>query len=203
MKRRKARKSIQAAGGIVIRHDGEPLIAIVQLRKSDEWVLPKGKLDRHETALAAARREVLEEVGHEVDVHEFVGTMEYDVGTRPKIVQFWRMQVIGEPAGRLMNDVKAVAWLPLAAAVERLSHPREQVFLRNVGPAALAARESAPMQSGQPPEVGRPLLERIRLWFRRMAFAGTRRRRWLNGPRASDDFMNDRVDPPPQRREPL
>jgi 8-oxo-dGTP diphosphatase len=204
MKRRKARKSIQAAGGIVIRHDGEPLIAIVQLRKSDEWVLPKGKLDRGESALAAARREVLEEVGHEVDVHEFVGTMEYDVGTRPKVVQFWRMQAIGGPAGRLMNDVKAVAWLPLAAAIERLSHPREQLFLHNVGPAALAAAgSSGPAPSGEPPGIGRPLLERIRLWFRRMAFAGTRRRRWPNGPRASEDFMNDRVDPPAQQREPL
>ena len=32
-------------------------------------------------------------------------------------------------------------------------------------------------------------------------------KRWddffLNGPRVSDDFMNERVDPPPEEREPL
>jgi 8-oxo-dGTP diphosphatase len=175
MKRRKARSPIQAAGGIVIRGDREPLIAIVQLRKSDQWVLPKGKLDRDESAVAAARREVLEEVGHEVNVHEFLGTMAYAVGSRPKVVQFWRMEATGEPVGRLMNDVKAVAWLPLAAAIDRLSHPREQAFLRNVGPAALgAAGGTAPADGSAPPQANRPFLQRVRLWFRRIALAGTR-----------------------------
>jgi 8-oxo-dGTP diphosphatase len=139
MKRRKAREPIHAAGGIVIRGHREPLIAIVQLRKYDSWVLPKGKLNRNETPLAAARREVLEEVGHKVYIHEFLGTIAHEVGTRPKIVQFWRMQAIGEPVGELMKDVRAVAWLPLADAIDRLTHSREQVFLRNVGPVALEA----------------------------------------------------------------
>jgi 8-oxo-dGTP pyrophosphatase MutT (NUDIX family) len=60
-----------AAGGIVMRREQPPLIAVVRLRKRDEWVLPKGKLDDGETARAAARREVLEETGHNVTVHEF------------------------------------------------------------------------------------------------------------------------------------
>ena len=58
-----ARTPVVAAGGIVLRQAETPLIAVVRLRKRDEWVLPKGKLDDGETPRAAAEREVLEEPG--------------------------------------------------------------------------------------------------------------------------------------------
>ena len=67
-----ARASVLAAGGIVLRREHPPRIAVVRLRKRDEWVLPKGKLDAGETPRTAARREVLEETGHDVTVHEFL-----------------------------------------------------------------------------------------------------------------------------------
>src|SRR5260370_6106043 len=60
---------ILAAGGIVLGEGSRPRIAIVRLRRDKSWVLPKGKLYPGEHALAAARREVLEETGHEVSVH--------------------------------------------------------------------------------------------------------------------------------------
>ncbi len=134
-----ARMPVVAAGGIVLRRQQPPLIAVVRLRKRDEWVLPKGKLDEGETTRAAARREVLEETGHNVTVHEFLGTLAYDAGGRSKIVHYWRMEAGGEQAHELMNDVRAVDWLPLDAAIARLSRNYEQAFLENVGPQALAA----------------------------------------------------------------
>jgi 8-oxo-dGTP diphosphatase len=126
-----------AAGGIVLRQTKPPLIAVVRLRKGNEWVLPKGKLDDGETPRDAAMREVLEETGHDVSVHEFLGTLAYDAGRRPKIVHYWRMETSGRPTHDLMNDVREVDWLPLKAAVERLSREHERAFLANVGPLAL------------------------------------------------------------------
>ena len=135
--KQKTRAPILAAGGIVVRHDGKPTIAVVQLRKMSAWMLPKGKLADGESAIAAARREVLEETGHRVSIHEFLGTLAYETGGGPKIVHFWRMQALGGPVGPLMRDVKAVEWLPLDAAIARLTHVREKAFLEQVGPAAL------------------------------------------------------------------
>jgi 8-oxo-dGTP diphosphatase len=133
-----ARTPVLAAGGIVLRLEDTPLIAVVRLRKRNEWVLPKGKLDDGETPRAAAEREVNEETGHDVAVHEFLGTLVYESGGRSKVVHYWRMEAEGEPVHELMHDVKAVDWLPLPDAVERLSRGYERAFLENVGPIALA-----------------------------------------------------------------
>ena len=122
---------------IVIRGGARPLIAVVQRRRDNAWVLPKGKLKPNERPVTAARREATEETGADVRVHEFLGVISYVGGSGPKIAHFWRMQALGEPEGKPMDDIKAVEWLPLSAAIDRLSLPHEQFFLRNVGRKAL------------------------------------------------------------------
>jgi 8-oxo-dGTP diphosphatase len=155
-----AREPILAAGGIVLRQEETPLIAVVRLRKRNEWVLPKGKLDDGETPRAAAEREVLEETGHDVSVQEFLGTLVYESGGRSKVVHYWRMEASDEQAHDLMDDVKAVDWLPLEDAVERLSRGYERAFLANVGPLALRSAELA--QDARRPRPGRATAEKRR-----------------------------------------
>jgi 8-oxo-dGTP diphosphatase len=133
-----SRKPVLAAGGIVIRNGAKPLFAVVQRRRDKAWVLPKGKLKPNEQPIAAARREAREETGSNVRVHEFLGVVSYrNGGSGPKLAHFWRMQAIRGAGRKLMSDIKAVEWLPLKAAIERLSLTREHTFLRNVGRKAL------------------------------------------------------------------
>lgn len=158
MKKRKnksRRPPIEAAGGIVMRGRVRPLFAVVQLRRQKTWVLPKGKLNRNETALAAARREAIEETGHDVEVHEFLGSLVYQSSGRPKTVRFWRMQASGRPVAKLMRDVRAVRWLSLAQATARLTHEREKLFLEKVG-RNLARQVSLPKRKARKAAAPRP-----------------------------------------------
>ncbi|HEY0912399.1 MAG TPA: NUDIX hydrolase [Bradyrhizobium sp.] len=157
-----ARAPVLAAGGIVLRAEKNPRIAVVRLRKRNEWVLPKGKLDDGETPRAAAEREVLEETGHDVRVHEFLGTLVYDFGGRSKVVHYWRMEAGDAPVHELMHDIRAVDWLPLDDAVERLSRGYERVFLANVGPIALQAAAAAAAETARRARAKQPAPEKRR-----------------------------------------
>ena len=136
-----AGKTIHAAGGIVVRNGARPLIAVVQRAKDELWVLPRGKLKSSESPISGARREVVEETGHRVRVREFLGAITYRARGRPKVVQFWHMRAAINPSRDVMKDIMAVEWLPLSAAVRRLSYPLEKLFLRNVGRVALRRRK--------------------------------------------------------------
>ena len=138
-----AGKTIHAAGGIVVRNGARPLIAIVQRAKDELWVLPRGKLKRDES------REVVEETGHRVRVREFVGAITYRARGRPKVVQFWRMQAEANPSRDLMEDIMAVEWLPLSAAIRKLSYPLERLFLSNVGRNILRSRRKNRSSNGK------------------------------------------------------
>jgi 8-oxo-dGTP diphosphatase len=140
---------ILAAGGIVLRGTSRPRFAVVRMRREKAWVLPKGKLNPREHPRDAAKREVVEETGHDVSVHEFLGSMSYAVEGKVKIVQFWLMRAMGPPVHELMDDVKAVKWLPLKEAVKTLSRPHEKVFLTHVGPIALGYVKKSVRKNGQ------------------------------------------------------
>jgi len=135
----KGHAPILAAGGVVLRGMTRPRIAVVRLRHEKAWVLPKGKLLPRESPRNGAVREVAEETGYDVSVHELLGSMSYVVEGRLKIVQFWLMRASGRPAHALADDVKEVKWLPLPRAIEALSRPHEKVFLTHVGPIALGS----------------------------------------------------------------
>ena len=125
----------------MLRQAKAPLIAVVRLRKRNEWVLPKGKLDDGETPRDAAEREVNEETGHDVIVHEFLGTLVYESGGRSQVVHYWRMQADGGWTGTTAGLARRFfAGADLVAGAHR-----------RLQPLLTPARTVVPINTSEPP----------------------------------------------------
>jgi 8-oxo-dGTP diphosphatase len=125
--------SVRAAGGIVVRTavGGEAEVLLVHRPRYDDWSWPKGKCDPGESYEDCARREVEEETGIAADLGEPLPDVRYrDQKDRPKLVRYWVMRPRSEPGPFEPNDeVDEVAWLPVAAASERLTYDHDRDLL--------------------------------------------------------------------------
>jgi len=124
--------SIRAAGGILWRDATRTEFAVVHRRRYGDWCLPKGKLQPGETLVAAARREVKEETGWEVELADGAGEVAYDVAGEKKTVTFWNMT---PKAGATQQptdpeEVQEVQWFELRQGLERLSYAAERGIVR-------------------------------------------------------------------------
>lgn len=107
------------------------------------WALPKGTPDAGETLEETAMRETREESGIQVEIEEPVTSISYFFvhgRTRyHKTVHFFLMRPIG---GRLEDhdhEFDEVRWVPLAEALELMTHATEREVVHRAA-ALLAAR---------------------------------------------------------------
>ncbi|MEU1087176.1 NUDIX hydrolase [Streptomyces sp. NPDC005576] len=132
---------VLAAGCVLWRrspYDGGLEVCLVHRPRYDDWSHPKGKLKRGESARDAAVREVLEETGHHCEPGVALPTLRYEANGHPKEVFYWEAPATG--GAFVPNDeVDRVAWLPPAAARDRLTRPADRIPLD----AMLAARPDA------------------------------------------------------------
>jgi 8-oxo-dGTP diphosphatase len=119
---RKPAPAIRAAGGVVWRvRDGRTEVALVHRPRYDDWSLPKGKLHDGETELAAAVREVEEELGAQVAVSRFISAATYDTHAGRKQAAYWVMRhVDGDFSPN--DEVDDARWLPPTAASDLMSY---------------------------------------------------------------------------------
>ena len=114
-------RTVRAAGGVLWRRvDDEVQVALVHRPKYDDWSLPKGKLDRGESWVAGAVREVREETGFGVAVGRTLGESRYRVLDRgrdaPKTVRWWAMRAL-EGSFTAGTEVDALRWVPARRAL--------------------------------------------------------------------------------------
>ena len=128
-----------SAGGVVVRRfRGRPFVAVVQVREG-VLALPKGHPDGGESAADAARREVREEAGLEVEPIEKLGDIRYwysrDGQRVMKIVSFFLFRYLSGSVEDHDDEVESAEWIPLEEAPERLAYGGE----RKMAEAALSS----------------------------------------------------------------
>ncbi len=126
-----APEPVRAAGCLLWRWaaDGPGIeLALVHRPKWDDWSHPKGKLERDETPLQCAVREVREETGMECVPGAPLPAVRYDVGGRRKDVRYFAARAT-TGVFRPHREVDALLWLPPPAARARLTHVHDRPLL--------------------------------------------------------------------------
>jgi 8-oxo-dGTP pyrophosphatase MutT (NUDIX family) len=121
-----------SAGGVVV-HDGRVLVIVPTRRAADGaqvLALPKGHLDRGETIVQAATREVREETGMVVEPVQELGEVRYwymrDRHRVSKSVHFFLFRLLGGDLADHDDEVLEARWMGLSEAQKALSYAGER-----------------------------------------------------------------------------
>jgi 8-oxo-dGTP diphosphatase len=124
-----------SAGGVAFRRDKSKVqIAIVSVKPSLRWQLPKGIVDPGETFEVTAVREVREEAGIETDLVELIETVQYwyqrvQHGKRiryHKYVHFYLLQYRAGDVSDHDHEIAESRWVSFEEALELLAFKSER-----------------------------------------------------------------------------
>jgi 8-oxo-dGTP diphosphatase len=124
-----------SAGGVAFRRaESELQIAIVSVKPSLRWQLPKGIVDSGETPEFTAVREVREEAGIETELLRLIETIEYwyqsvQYGRRIRYHKFVHFYLLRYQSGDVANhdhEVEESRWVSFEEALEMLAFKSER-----------------------------------------------------------------------------
>lgn len=130
-------RTAYSAGGVIYRVvEGQIEVALIATDRGGRWGLPKGHVNRGETAEAAALREVAEETGLEGAIIRHLATIEYwfRAGTS-RVHKYVDLFLIRYERGDVRPqeaEVDDARWFLLTDAVQRVSFERERDVLLQV-----------------------------------------------------------------------
>lgn len=126
-----------SAGGVLYRRrDSALLVCLIAKHSGRVWALPKGRVNPGEEPRQTAKREILEETGHEAEVAEKIDEIDYHFYWKDnhtqyhKRVTFYLMPLMQENAQPRDQEACEVAWLPIDEACDRLTYANERNILR-------------------------------------------------------------------------
>ena len=124
-----------SAGGVAFRlRDTEPEVAVVSVKPSLRWQLPKGIVDPGESPEVTAVREVREEAGIETELLALIETIEYwyrsvkdDKPVRfHKFVHFYLLRYHSGDVSDHDQEIAEAHWIRFDKAIEMLAFKSER-----------------------------------------------------------------------------
>lgn len=125
---------VEQAGAVVFRRAADrPEILLVRAKKSpDQWIFPKGHIERGETAEVAAVRETREEAGVKGRVvMALAPPLEFDSGRERVRVRYYLLQATGDTTP---SEEREKQWCSVDDALKQLSHDDARELLRRALP---------------------------------------------------------------------
>ena len=121
-------KGLSHAGTVVFRErDGETDYLVVSSSDGLNWVLPKGHIDRGETAEVAALRELAEEAGVLGTMVAPLSVQHYERRGKDVAIQYFLVHASGSTATKEKRNLR---WESYDTAVELLSFPEARAALQ-------------------------------------------------------------------------
>ncbi|HEV2704712.1 MAG TPA: NUDIX domain-containing protein [Pyrinomonadaceae bacterium] len=127
-----------SAGGVAFRRRADRVeVALISVGTPARWQLPKGLVDRGESSMEAAAREVREEAGIETETLGLIERVEYwyyatERGTRVrfhKFVDFYLMRYRRGDVRRHDHEVNEARWVEIGQAARTLAFKSERGVL--------------------------------------------------------------------------
>lgn len=141
-------KRAVSAGGVVVqdRADGRWVLLIARRSATGlrQWTLPKGGVEQGETLEQAAVREVREETGIYARITQELGAIDYWFVWRPdgvryhKFVHYYVMEPLAGHLHERDDEAELVSWLPIAQALDRMTHPNERQLVATLRQGSLS-----------------------------------------------------------------
>ena len=115
---------IQAAGAVLWRksESSQLEIAVIHRPRYDDWSLPKVKVEKGVSHIAAGYREILEETGYESIFGPEIGEVIYEFEGAPKEVRYWSAEATVKSGAPDLEEVDQIEWLSPKKAKEKLSN---------------------------------------------------------------------------------
>ncbi len=121
------------AGAIAFKIVGDAVeILCVRAKKTPEdWIFPKGHIERGETAEIAARRELEEEAGVSGELVGPAGSLDFQSGKEMVTVQYYLIKFTHEVPRK---ETREIRWCAYEEALALLSHPDAAELLKKAWP---------------------------------------------------------------------
>ncbi len=111
---------ITHAGGVVAKiiNNKTHYLIITSKKNPNNWVLPKGHIEKNESPEKAALREVLEETGIKATIKDKLSSVQFELNEEHIHVQFYLMEYLNEEVGW---EDRTMKWCSLEEGLALLS----------------------------------------------------------------------------------